>query len=254
MKLIALLALAGLTATTDIKIPRGRIVGGYEVQPSFKYSWLASLQYYRTHMCGGTMYTGNTVISAAHCVGGEIMLWTADIHRHNLYRNPALENGITYAVTDRIVHPEYNVNNDSGNDVAIWKLNGTSTAPTGIKLDTGVYSSTDDTVLKVIGWGATASGEDTTDLLLEVKLPVFNSAKCVEAYPTLDTKSQFCAGYPEGGKDSCQGDSGGPMFIDNDGVTTLVGIVSWGRGCALKGYPGVYTRTSAVADFINIHI
>ena len=42
-----------------------------------------------------------------------------------------------------------------------------------------------------------------------------------------------------------QGDSGGPLTNDQN---ELVGIVSWGRGCARAGYAGVYTRT---ANYIN---
>ncbi|CAG7830224.1 unnamed protein product, partial [Allacma fusca] len=58
----------------------------------------------------------------------------------------------------------------------------------------------------------------------------------------------ICAGEIKGGKDSCQGDSGGPL---TDSQNVLVGIVSWGYGCARSGYPGVYTKVSAYEDWIT---
>lgn len=57
----------------------------------------------------------------------------------------------------------------------------------------------------------------------------------------------LCAGYPSGGKDSCQNDSGGPLVEGS----TVVGIVSWGWGCAAAGYPGVYADVGALRDWIE---
>jgi len=61
----------------------------------------------------------------------------------------------------------------------------------------------------------------------------------------------ICAGLSQGGKDSCQGDSGGPMVTLENDKYSVIGVVSWGRGCALAGYPGVYARVTQVLDWIN---
>ncbi|KAI0218527.1 hypothetical protein L0F63_005095 [Massospora cicadina] len=236
MKTLILFVVASIQA--QIQVPPGRIVGGYEVTPN--------------HTCGGTWYSGNVVISAAHCVIGDISAWTANVHRHNLRLPATEEKGKSFKIIDRVAHPKYE-DYDNGFDVSVWKVKGKPSEPI-ISLDKGIYSSTEDTLLTVIGWGTTRSSGSLSPTLLEVKVPVFNAKKCKSIYPSLDTKSQYCAGYPEGKKDSCQGDSGGPMFISSNNSYTLVGIVSWGRGCALKGYPGVYTRISAISDFIAENI
>jgi secreted trypsin-like serine protease len=57
--------------------------------------------------------------------------------------------------------------------------------------------------------------------------------------------------HQQGGKDSCGGDSGGPLVWYLDSKATLVGVVSFGQGCALENKYGVYTPVNAYRDWID---
>ena len=67
-----------------------------------------------------------------------------------------------------------------------------------------------------------------------------------------------CAGFDAGGVDTCQGDSGGgplaastqdplPASANDPSQWRLMGITSWGDGCARPKKPGVYARVAAPA-------
>ncbi|XP_075927865.1 trypsin-like [Petromyzon marinus] len=75
-------------------------------------------------------------------------------------------------------------------------------------------------------------------VLMCVQAPVLSDTSCRNSYPGDITNNMICLGYLEGGKDACKNDSGGPVVCNGQ----LQGIVSWGRGCALPNYPGVYTK------------
>ncbi|GMT06781.1 hypothetical protein PENTCL1PPCAC_28955, partial [Pristionchus entomophagus] len=61
---------------------------------------------------------------------------------------------------------------------------------------------------------------------------------------------EFCAGKE--GVSVCHGDSGVPIVQQAvSGAWFQFGIVSWGRRCAVKDEPGVYSRVSAYCDWIN---
>lgn len=51
-----------------------------------------------------------------------------------------------------------------------------------------------------------------------------------------------------GNRGTCQGDSGGALIVNG----ILVGVVSFGKGCARPNYPGVYTNVAAYRNWINV--
>jgi trypsin len=239
--------------STGLIVPPPRIVGGYDVSPAFKYPAFVSIQYSGRHDCGGTLYNGNTVITAAHCSGDPVSVSSVKVHRHDLSKTDDQESGKTYKVLSKKVHPKY-VSTEQGYDVAIWKIDAPAGNRTNVELDDGSIGNVDDTLLTAIGWGSTGSGPAKT-ILQEVKVPVYNFDQCQKDYVAArltmkNPETQICAGYPEGQRDSCQGDSGGPLFVIKDNKQVLVGLTSYGIGCARPKLPGVYARVSNLKDWI----
>ena len=125
----------------------------------------------------------------------------------------------------------------------------TPSAATVIPIATGTKPPTAGTLLRVAGWGATSytSGDDSygpgTSVLQQTPVRVSPAATCTAAYGTdaFETEDMICAALP--GKDACAGDSGGPLVSGKGASGLLVGVVSWGTGCGLRAYPGVYSLT-----------
>ncbi len=44
--------------------------------------------------------------------------------------------------------------------------------------------------------------------------------------------------------------AGGPLVTPNPDLYELIGVVSWGVGCALADYPGVYARMTERLDWV----
>ncbi|XP_023813697.2 transmembrane protease serine 9-like [Oryzias latipes] len=89
--------------------------------------------------------------------------------------------------------------------------------------------------------------------LQEVQVPIVGNRQCKCSYSSI-TDNMVCAGLLAGGKDSCQGDSGGPLVIKQNNRWIQAGVVSFGNGCALPHFPGVYTRVSQYQTWINTQI
>ncbi|ROT68950.1 hypothetical protein C7M84_012901 [Penaeus vannamei] len=105
----------------------------------------------------------------------------------------------------------------------------------------------------VAGWGSLGPELGHSKVLQSAALPILPDSTCRADYvygPTRLTEGMYCAGYMEGGIDTCQGDSGGPMVCVVDGRHTVVGITSWGHGCARANKPGVYTKLTKYLSWV----
>merc|ERR1719158_1515832 len=91
------------------------------------------------------------------------------------------------------------------------------------------------------------SGNQPT-VLMEVDVTVTTNEVCNNVYGGINDL-HICAMDP--GKDSCQGDSGGPLVVKENDRWTVIGVVSFGSGCALPDVPGVYARVTQRFDWIK---
>ncbi|NUK01141.1 serine protease [Streptomyces lunaelactis] len=194
--------------------------------------------------CGGALYAQNIVLTAAHCVSGSgnntSITATAGVVD---LRSPS---AIKVKSTKVLQAPGYN---GTGKDWALIKLAKPINLPTLKIAETKAF---DNGTFDVAGWGAAREGGSQQRYLLKAKVPFVSDASCKQAYPSLVSSEEICAGLPQGGVDTCQGDSGGPMFRkDNNNAWIQVGIVSWGEGCARPNLPGVYTEVSTFAAAIK---
>ena len=163
--------------------------------------------------------------------------------------------GTVVRVKSVTIHPSFS-GSTLNNDVAIWKLVSDISESSTIGYATLPAAGSDPTAgttTTVAGWGTLTQGGSSPTTLRKVDVPVIARNTCRQNYSVSEiTDNMFCAGYTAGGKDSCQGDSGGPIV--NTATRVLVGLVSWGNGCAQAGQPGVYARVGTLLPFINANL
>ncbi|XP_055970165.1 plasma kallikrein isoform X2 [Sorex fumeus] len=232
-----------------------RIVGGTDSSWG-EWPWQVSLQVKlsgRSHVCGGSIIARQWILTAAHCFD-ELPL--SDIWQiySGILNLSAITNETHFShIKKIIIHQNYKVS-ESGHDIALMKLEtplNFTEYQKPICLPSKEDVNTIYTNCWVTGWGYTKERGEIQSILQKTTIPLVANEECQKRYRDYKiTKQMICAGYKEGGKDACKGDSGGPLVCKHNGIWQLVGITSWGEGCARKNQPGVYTKVAEYLDWI----
>ncbi|XP_067849442.1 transmembrane protease serine 3 isoform X3 [Heptranchias perlo] len=229
-----------------------RIVGG-NLSVAGQWPWQASLHFDGQHLCGGSIIASQWIATAAHCVVEFIFLSSWKVYV-GIVEQP-LTDSSSYIV-EKIIHHKKYKGRTYDYDIALIKLERLLTFNDWIQpicLPNSGQDFAEGKTCWISGWGLTDEGDEISLSLREAQVPLISNHVCSwpEVYHKRITSRMICAGYLQGGIDSCQGDSGGPLACSENNAWKLVGITSWGAGCANENKPGVYARVTEYLDWIH---
>ena len=243
------------------KIINGETI--YENDQLKKYDFFCSLVYKGSNspFCGGNYIGNKIVLTAAHCVDQ----LNGNVNDLNIIFNKtnAFSSGDRFTVRKILIHPNYS-QETSDNDIALIYLDEEPDVspiylPTPLLIKKNIYSKKKDDCI-IIGYGKT---EMSSGLSLYLKKALINIMHVDETdYPEkYITENMIIAGdnndpnILDDNEDSCQGDSGGPLFkeyVYNDmSYLILLGLTSWGYGCGVENYGGIYTKCSNYIQWVK---
>jgi len=239
----------------------GRIVGGAELDPPYSLPYQGLFEPCFAggcSLCGATLLNKRYAVTAYHCIEDDGAITNKATVSFGKWDANDADGAQTIAV-DRVItspfHPYDGAKTD--NDIALLHLSEDAVfsdriAPACLPSTTTNTYAGEQAI--VSGWGTTSSGGETSQILKATNITILEQSddKCAVYAETTLPMSQMCAFGP--GTDSCQGDSGGPLVIMQDGRWTLVGVVSYGQGCADENYAGVYARVTTFLDWIKSEI
>ncbi|XP_030383580.1 trypsin alpha-like [Scaptodrosophila lebanonensis] len=201
-----------------------RIIGGNDTTIEAA-PWQISLQKQGWHICGGSIYSKNIIVTAAHCVQGE----SPDVLTVRVGATNNKNDGKVIRVRNYIEHEQHN-QPKFANDIAVIRLvDDIIFSASAQPIELARKAPADDASARVTGWGFT-NGGILPDILQSVDVRIVSKQSCQQIFGGQVTGTMICAGRP--GETVCSGDSGGPLVVNGE----LVGVVSWAAGdCSTVG-------------------
>lgn len=204
------------------------------------------------------------LLTAAHCVvnNGEVVN-ASDLRaltgKPDFESSEPMEQGEEQSIDKIIVHERFDPKTLE-NDIALIKLSAPlKNVPHTLRQSISIPSVMDVEwvarpylAVRAQGWGRTEQGYQSR-VLKEVLLPLVDRQVCRNVYEPAGEKiadGMLCGGFVSGSFDSCQGDSGGPLIYRPQSSIVasnfspeprLIGVISWGIGCANANLYGIYT-------------
>uniref|UniRef100_A0A8C5JHP2 Acrosin n=1 Tax=Junco hyemalis TaxID=40217 RepID=A0A8C5JHP2_JUNHY len=249
--------------TSDEERGRTRVVGGKNAEVG-AWPWLVSIQDPSVsgtgHLCGGSLISTRWVLTAAHCFAESRNISAMRLLIGVTQLTEPGPEAQVRLIKRLLIHNEYDPA-DQSNDIALLEMSEPVQCNSHIQLVCVPKATLNVAQLDtcyVAGWGGHSQTLGKGDILQEAKVHLINVQVCnsSEWYQGDVHSHNLCAGYPEGGIDTCQGDSGGPLMCkdkDSD-FFWVVGITSWGRGCARAKRPGIYTSVRHFYDWIVLQM
>ncbi|NWH39227.1 ACRO protein, partial [Chloropsis hardwickii] len=237
-----------------------RIVGGTSAMEA-SWPWTVSIQHPWVpglgHFCGGSLISADWVLTAAHCFDD---LTNASLVYVVIGATQLTQPGpgaAVRSVKQVVLHPYYKPV-DFSNDIALMQLDHPVQCSPYIQLACVADPTLRVSELKncwIAGWGSTtARSQDSPDHLQEAKVQLIDVQLCNSSdwYAGKVHTHNLCAGYPQGTIDTCQGDSGGPLMCQDNNADYwwVIGLTSFGTGCARAMRPGIYISTQHFYDWI----
>jgi secreted trypsin-like serine protease len=246
---LSLLVLAACAAPAGAA-SRPRVVGGHDAAPG-SFGYVAQVSVGGMVACTGTLVAPAWVLTAGHCgsVTSEAvatpLAFPPELASVTLGTTRRGDAGGEHRAVSRVLVHEGHLGLGAPDDVALLELAAPSAQrPLAVAAEGERALWAAGAAATIAGFGTTAENGATPPPTMQVaQVPIASDATCGAAYGAeFDAGQMLCAGYPQGGVDTCQGDSGGPLIVTGPHGARLVGVTSFGDGCARPGKPGVYAR------------